>query len=377
MRRRGRLAALLTGGAVLILAVFLAAQWEDVYLEIYAYRTGWRFVWMPSRVVPGDGKCLNNAGQVAANLVEKENCTRAGLWSIADGTFQQIGEIPGAGPWTDATTINEVGSIVGTVPPGSAGVNVLEIPSRLDLETGLAFYNRLAFLSTSKDGVKEIPKAGHFTMMPLDIDHANAVVGTSHGLQPFSYQNGASFRALKSLDGEKGYAVAINDQGWILGASGVPLRPVLWKSTEEPLDLGILPGFERGFANDLNDCGEAVMTFSKSRANFPEGHRPILWNDKDGYTPIPIPEGSNEVYAIAINNRGDILLSARLGKGDSDKFDYYLVAEGRLRKLPPAPDGRPSKYTSLNDKGWVAGFAGTYDEIVSPGRRGFVAMLVR
>ncbi len=366
MKRLGKLVTFITGVAVLVLAAILAFRWEDVYLEIYAYRTGWRFVWMPPRVLPWGTKSLNNAGQVAANFeakTEKVDLCHAGLWSLADRTFRPLGEVPGAGPWTVSKAIDEKGGIVGDVPSERNDWTVL--------------LNSEAFLWTPKDGLMKIPKQGFFSVFPADIDSAGTVVGTVDGVKPFRYRKGGSFRILTSLGGGEGFAVAINEQGWILGNSGDPIRPVLWKSTEDPLDLGLPPGFGKGYAADLNDHGDVVGNFSRPGAKISEELHPFLCTEKNGYTPIPIPEERDVVSAFAINNRGEILLSAMLGKGDNTTWDYYLVKKCRLQKLPPAPNGRPTGYYSLNDKGLVAGCVGTAWDISRSGRRGFVAIPVR
>ncbi|MBI4585372.1 MAG: hypothetical protein HY717_15270 [Planctomycetes bacterium] len=365
MKRRGKLVMLISGAMVLALLAILAWRWEDVYLEVYAYRTGWRFVWMPPRVTPWNKKSLNNAGQVAANLeaiTEKVDLCHAGLWSLADRTFRPLGEVPGSGPWTVAKAINELGSIVGDVP--------------CEWNDGTVLLNTEAFLWIPREGFIKIPKQTPYSVVPNDIDNADTVVGTAGGTQPFYYRKGGSLRAIKSLGSGEGFAVAINKQGWILGNSGDPIRPVLWKSTEDPLDLGLPAGFRKGYAADLNDNGEAVAIFSRSRANSTEDH-PFLWTEKAGYIPLPYPDGYNFILAGTINNRGEILLSSPRGNGNNRSWDYYLVTKSGLRQLPAAPDGRPVVYTSLNDKGYVAGCVGTAWDISRSGRRGFVAIPVR
>ena len=57
---------------------------------------------------------------------------------------------------------------------------------------------------------------------------------------------------------------------------------------------------------------------------------------------------------MSINDDGTVLISAY--KSWDIPRKEFLVRNGDLIELPQEPEGRPTRYTALNDQGWLVGF---------------------
>ncbi len=357
MRRRGRLAVFLTGGiALILLASFLAARWEEVFLEIHAWRTGWRFLWMPKGVWPGSSRSMNDRGQAAVVFQEEAPWLRkAGLWSPAAG-LRKLGTLQGRRSPSKGWAINRSGQVIGEI------IKDAEI------------LPQLGFLWTEGRGMEELPGLGG-PITWTDLNDRGQAVGISWDRKAFTWDREAGLREINGMRGSN--YLSINEAGWIAGQMATKRgirapHPAVRKPDGELVDLGLPPGFQSGYAADLNDRGEVVANLHELASS---KIKPFLWQERSGYEPLPGPEGYSRVNAMTINAAGSVLLWA--WEAGSEIPDSFIVVHGKLQKLPPAPGGIPAVYMSLNDKGWVSGYAGSPEKLHDPGRRGFVAFPIR
>jgi hypothetical protein len=167
-------------------------------------------------------------------------------------------------------------------------------------------------------------------------------------------------------------AVAISEEGWIVGSSTAAEKtrhPVLWKPDLSLVDLGLVPGLSDGSAVGINERGEVLVNFQKPNIFFVE--EAYLWTEKGGYSALQRPTGCEDlsgIRGVAINNRGEILLNVMVGSISNDPRGpafgvhlnqrAFLFSGGRLKELlPPPRSGRATyTYTSLNDLGWLVGY---------------------
>ena len=100
---------------------------------------------------------------------------------------------------------------------------------------------------------------------------------------------------------------------------------------------------------------------------------PFIWTKKSGMAPLPVPDGYNHVSGIALNNRGDVLLTASNRPSRDERG--FLVRGGKLVELPDVPDAAATRYNDLNDRGWLVGRAVPkgHDPADRASWRGFVA----
>jgi hypothetical protein len=143
-------------------------------------------------------------------------------------------------------------------------------------------------------------------------------------------------------------------------------------------DLGLPSGYERGEANDVNEAGEVAVTFSNHGPQIPSERgtemqgTPFLWSREQGLRRLPKPAGYTNVWPVAINSRGMVLLRAKDDRFSSPWKSFLLAG---VLKEPPSPLPESALYVALNDHGWLVGI--TVPKGESNRRRGFVAIPTR
>jgi probable HAF family extracellular repeat protein len=368
VRRRGRQLSILLGAGVFFLTAFLVSEREQVADLIHALRTGYWFEWLPEGVAPDPQakNILNDAGDLAVDTFMGEWRTletRAGKWSTKEKGLRLLGVLAGRSPSTHSYAINDRGWILGTISDPPFGLPVFQQP----------------FLWTPETGIVELPclsAKGEIT--PADINVRGEVVGSATGtsgrMRAFSWEIGSGMRDLGALsdDGES-FGAAINDQGWIVGnardAQEV-VGPVLWKPGAGMRSLGAFPGAAHSFAQDINNHGGVLVNVTV--AGSPSGTRlagPVIWTEERGYEEVALPSG-REAMGICINDSGAILLSVAKEEAPT----YFLVSGSDVKELPAARKGFRTRYSSLNNRGWLAGWVMLDEEPKNPSSvRGFLA----
>ena len=358
MRRTGRRLAIWMGAILLGIVLFLTARLERVLDAVYALRTGYDFVWMPEGVIPFANRPLNSSGQVAVDVQQGCPHAQAAIWSLADPTARLLGTLPGYGSDSNASAINERGSVVGFI----------------NAAPWVALH---AYFWSIETGMVEIPALGPGTIHPASINNKDEVVGTTpkgRVSRGFLWDPRSGTRELAPLvEAGESFAVGINEQGWIAGNSTAPdgqIHPVLWKPGEPVQDIGIPPGYVSGAASKINERGEMLVNLSGPGSKYGDE---FIWSGAKGYAALPVPAGFKNVMAFSLNNLGHVLLSGE--STATQKYAGFLVVNGEVKQLPSARLGLQTRYNGLNDRGWLTG----YVELQDGGgpdlkaRRGFVA----
>lgn len=122
------------------------------------------------------------------------------------------------------------------------------------------------------------------------------------------------------------------------------------RAIEGPDGAGFVPAA-------INDSG-VVVGEAVTGEGFQLKHRAVRWSEADGFTLIPLPDGTFQSRATDINNRGDIVFNAYTPSG-SDADGAYVWSGGVTTRLPdPAGDGRASAAEGINEAGVVVGASG-------------------
>lgn len=127
---------------------------------------------------------------------------------------------------------------------------------------------------------------------------ASAALATQARAQAYN------FTALTGFDGDSAVALAINNNGQIVGndnPAGRSSQAVTWTADGSITALSLLPGATGGSATSINDHGQIVgISFASNGAR-----EATLWS---GATPSALtpPDGGTSTTAVAINNDGQV-----------------------------------------------------------------------
>jgi probable HAF family extracellular repeat protein len=137
--------------------------------------------------------------------------------------------------------------------------------------------------------------------------------------------------------------------GWDAESDG-HVRAVLW-TNGQPTWIDPNAG-EASLANAINDKGWIAGATGPSSGAY---HQPVVWHDGTA-TYLPLPPGATSGGAAAINNAGQVLVTYT-GAGLGNRF--LLWDGGAETLLPSLPSGDDSTFTdSLNTAGVVVGTSG-------------------
>jgi probable HAF family extracellular repeat protein len=277
---------------------------------------------------------LNNGGQVigvAANAIADPfsffgfgTQTRAFLWD--NGVMRDLGTLggPDSIPWG----INERGQVAGVSYTDSTPNNTTGIPT---IHAFLWQDDRMLDLGSLGGTLADVFKingrgqvAGNMSLPGDEFQH------------PFVWDRG-TLTDLGTLGGNNGYAKWMNDAGVVVGEADFPgdvlHNAFLWKDGVMT-DLGNLG--VTSSAHYINSRGQVV---GASRVSFETGEiRAFLWENGgpmiDLNTRVPADSGLELVYALSINDRGEIFGLGMPGGGPSaDVFTrghaFVLIPVGR------------------------------------------------
>lgn len=162
-------------------------------------------------------------------------------------------------------------------------------------------------------------------------------------------------------------ATAINDQGQVVGISGIcadavggysAAHAVIWNNGV-PADLGNLGGVAWNTPMAINNHGEVV-----GFANLPGGDpgdfnaQAFLWTEEDGMQPLPLLPGDALSQALGINDLGQVVgLSCTAGFGSCRAFLWENGVMTDLSELAPGFDGSFVFANDINDAGEITGQA--------------------
>ena len=388
------LKAILVGSIILIVgggigALHPAYSEETDLLPTYPEQTvfidgrKYEIVWMPQRVAAVHSKDKINASrQVAVITIMGKDQFKAGLWSVTQrNNVLDLGSLPGKGPWSGASVINDHGAVVGTFREE---------------------WNHLAhlFLWIKGEGMQLLPSLGGSQIAPADINYENQIVGWA-GLpgdpahHPFLWDEDWGITNLSNPPERHGQAMAINDSGVVVGSIDQldGLRgsvPFIWTKEKGMETLEIPAEYHKhgGIAWDINNRGEVIVHLfggkpmeNKHQAFYMLGN-PFTWTQGEGFVELPSLDGYEDIRTMEINERGDVLLRACNTPGSTGRCIEYLAIDREIVELPQLDGADHTQYSSINDKGWLIGSAvdfksDSFENISGRTARGFAAIPVQ
>jgi len=275
-----------------------------------------------------DGPWLNEQGQVV--WVEKKG---RGALRWKDGRTMEI-------PLHSVAAMNDRGQIVGTITTAPSTQHAALWDGRRVRDLGVLPGDTLS--------------AG------LAVNDSGAVLGQSYTasgkMRGFLWQNG-KMRNLGSLPGilpgfrpaeTDCWTVAVNHRFQVLGICATHTltreHVFLWQDGKLR-DLGSL-----GLPALLNDRGDVVGATGAGRS------QAFFW--RNGTTTNLGTLGGRDTYALALNNRGQVVGEGRTKTGG---YHAFVWEDGKLTDLGTLAGGRYSRAHAINDNGQIVG------ESVKPG----------
>jgi probable HAF family extracellular repeat protein len=308
-------------------------------------------------------------GAIIAQEQEQQNSEHSLRYSVTD-----LGALPG-GTFSQGTAIANDGLLGGlaTNADGITHAVLWHKESIKDIGTpGLGGPNSAVF------GVNENRQATGLAEMPNKDPNGEDFCGYGTFLvcQPFLWQNGLMM-PLPTLGGQNGEAGQINGHGTVAGnventipdstcPSGVPQifeeKPVVWHHGNIR-ELGTFPGDPDGWAFGINDEGKIVGASGVCAPLNPQNgvyilsRHPLLWdNGRTVYLPTLGGTGTFGPGNVAnqINNRGQV---AGVSDLPEDRT-YHAVLWGentRILDLKTLPGDFASAALGINDRSEVVG----------------------
>jgi probable HAF family extracellular repeat protein len=277
----------------------------------------------------------------------------AGTSSSAAGPAWIARDLGGKGTRAEAVDIDEQGRVAGSIATAGSG--------RQAMQAFVWAGGKLRRLGTLPlGGGADMPNVSE----AIAINDRGQIVGTSYVDQndpvfkPFLWSAGRMTELPCPGAARMGGATAINGRGQVVGWCG-DARPgegkthaVLWVNAKPRL-LGALGGSSVAVA--LNDRGQVVGA---------SGRRAFLWQD-GRITDLGALRGAGTTVATAINERGQVA-------GTSGRH-AFIWQSGRLTDLGALGRDRFSEAVAINDRGQVVGLSfPSFDARVAGAHRAFV-----
>ncbi len=319
--------------------------------------------------IAGSPGSLNNLGDVAGTMVRSSTgATPIVILNHGNLRPASLGNL-GGGDYSSASRINDAREIAGAANISNSIVPFIWIPTtgfqRIALlpgdncgqASGINRHGHVAGYSSGPNGRKAVlwrPTAGvqNLGVLPggnyssaCDINNQDEVAGTSGsaaGERAVFWTRTGIVRDLGTLPGDtSSEASAINNNGDVVGYSKSPrsMRAFLWTAAAGMKDLGVLPGGVSSRALGINDMGAVVGSSTSS-----SGDHAFIWTERGGMKDLnsaaPVPSGVVFVEAHAINNTGQILVTASPAhefQGSGEAARHCAPAPPSNFLLTPAP----------------------------------------
>ncbi|HYU93295.1 MAG TPA: hypothetical protein VEN95_07435 [Actinomycetota bacterium] len=197
---------------------------------------------------------------------------------------------------------------------------------------------------------------------------------TGHTCLGFVWQDDR-MKPLPTLGGNNGFAAGVNNRGLVVGWAEntvhdatcnapqvLQFRAVLWDiSHDQVRELSPLPGDTVSAATAINDqgqvvgisgiCDNAVGRFSAAHA--------VLWNNG---IPVDLGDLGGQAWntPMAINHRGEVVGFANLPGGDPGAFNahaFLWTEEDGMQDLGTLPGDAISQALGINGRGQVVGLS--------------------
>jgi uncharacterized membrane protein len=178
-----------------------------------------------------------------------------------------------------------------------------------------------------------------------------------------------------SFGGEESIALGSNNRGWIVGARGIAndlvfAKPFIFENGVVT-DLQPLQAPHRSHALGINEAGTIVGW--GSRDYWADPTWPVVWVRSANGTygaPVELPLPGGQVWQIddhqegsqaaAINHRGDVAGTLRIGLSPPDQVDHAVLWKVRpdgTYEEPLILGGKNARAVGMNDAGWIVGSA--------------------
>jgi probable HAF family extracellular repeat protein len=183
---------------------------------------------------------------------------------------------------------------------------------------------------------------------------------------PFVWRKG-SLTALPTLGGYNGIALEINNRGQVTGtaenatqdpnctAFALEAKPVIWEKGNIT-ELSTVPGDLDGFAQGINDRGQAVGISTNCPSElfvFPS--HAVLWTGGPKKVEIDLGNLGSTFFNVAfgINDRGQVV--GQSGLPGNAAFHAFLWQGGKMSDLGTLPGDVVSWAETINSKGQAVG----------------------
>jgi probable HAF family extracellular repeat protein len=280
------------------------------------------------------GAAINLQGDVVASSGQSVSAQgRAPAFRTAAGRMRQL-DLPPGDAFSEAYGVNSAGIVVGTSTLG-------ERNRAVNWRNG-----RLRPLSTPP----EATSSG-----ALGINSAGEVVGyvVMGDVSIASIWIGDDWFPLPTLAGAErqgSIARAINNRGDVVGVaySSQGGRAFLWREQTGAIDLGTLGG-DWSDAKSVNEKGEIAGVSGVSGG---AEQRAFRWSERDGMIDLGTLPGGTRSYALAINNRGNVV-----GFSDTDDNRFAAVLWDRDQCIDLSAQVPPgwllAEALAINDAGTI------------------------
>lgn len=187
--------------------------------------------------------------------------------------------------------------------------------------------------------------------------------GTSRRPAVFTMSGSATITSLSGSGRSMVIATGISDSGLVVGSSGTNenLRPksasLIYNSmTGEMIDIGAIKGDYDSRAYGISSNSKYVVGSSTSKN---ADIKPYIWSQETGMVALPLPAGTTNGFASAVNDLGWAVGRAWVPGGASEPFlskDGYSYL---LRSLLPQPSSWEflSEPTGISEDGTIVGIA--------------------
>jgi probable HAF family extracellular repeat protein len=294
---------------------------------------------------------VNSLGHVVGASQTADGQSRAFFWRERQGTGRSMGT-----PW-DPTPVGEMIDL-GTLPgfPFSSAVAVNDRDQVVVDVARFPLHRACLWEHGQMTDLGTLP--GDVGARPCDINVRGQVVGYSMvtaDLGPFravAWRRGHAdlLPGLPGLPESTWHvATAINAAGDIVGSSGG--RPVIWQGGL-PTDLGVLPGYDSGSAEDINVRGQVVGSVSSNA-----DQRCVLWQD-GVITDLGMLPGHDQCWATSINDVGQVvgyLTNSVTGDVTPFIWEDRVMSDLNLYAAAPPGSGWTLHFPMGNEDGAIVG----------------------
>ena len=280
---------------------------------------------------------VNGSGQVVGASSTASGANHAFLWTQAGGMVD-LGTLPG-GTNSGAAAVNASGYVAGYSEVDSAG----------------DFH---AFLWTQARGMVDLGTLGGPQSVAVAITDDGQVIGRSDVLvngvghtHAFSWTQAGGMVDLGTLPGgTSSLANAVNESNQVVGSSGTADgdHPFSWTQAGGMVDLGTLGGSE-GAASAVNASGEVVGLAGTADG----GNHAFSWTQVGGMVDLGTLGGRNST-ARAVNGNGQVAGESQFAASDFDEQAFFWSQPGGMVDLGTL-GGNNSEATAMNIRGEVVG----------------------